>query len=82
MVLTTLMIIITMALGKETLESGFMFALELFLTVAIVVDVIFRIKMMGLRQYFSYKWNVLEAFICICCSLTFVFLVFRKTLFE
>lgn len=78
MFLTTLMIMLTLVLGKETLDSKPMLILDLFLTATIVLDVAFRIKMMGARQYFSFKWNIFEAGISLCCVLTFVLLILRK----
>lgn len=81
MMLTTLMIVLTLALGKDTLETTFMLLLDLFLTIAIILDVAFRIKMMGARNYFSHKWNVLECGISLCCAITFIFLIFRKKKF-
>jgi hypothetical protein len=72
------MIILTIFKGQDTLENGFLFFLELVLTVAINVDVGFRIKMMGWKVYFAHKWNIIEALISFACLITFILLVFRK----
>lgn len=78
MLLTTLMIIITLFKGKETLDTSLMLNMDLFLTVAILLDVVFRIKMLGAKTYFSHKWNILEVGISICCAVTFTLLILRK----
>ena len=77
--LSTLLIVVTIADGFRVAESAFFVCVEALLNLMVTADLLARIKVQGLAQFFrldltkkSWWWNMFDIFVVLSCNSLFL----------
>lgn len=81
LVISSIVIIITTSLTKFSIDSSPVFVgLETLVNLIILLDLLFKIKLQGLRKYLtSSYWNVFDAIVVLACLVLFVLVLLSHT---
>lgn len=86
LVLSCMLVIVLIVDGFTVAESPLFICLELILNLAVAVDFICRVKLIGFHNFFLQAhfrtvrwWNVFDAFVVVTCSLLFMVSLFKNS---
>lgn len=80
MIFSILLVVFTIWKGFTIDENPIFILSEIILNTLILVDFIFRVKLLGFKRYVSGGfWNLLDAIVVCSCILVFIFILVSKT---
>ena len=75
-----MLVILTIWKGFTIDENPFFILAEVILNILMLLDFIFRVKLVGLRKYLVHGslWNIFDALVVSTCIILFVFIFLSK----
>jgi hypothetical protein len=76
MIASLFLVIITIVKGSSIDENPFFLTFELLINFFIIVDFIFRIKLIGTKRFFEGGiWNIIDIIVVAACIVLFVLML-------
>lgn len=80
MLISVFLVAVTLIKGFQVDESPYFILVEIILNIIILVDFIFRIKLMGVRRFFQGGfWNIFDTIVVIGCILIFILMLLSQS---
>lgn len=80
MFFSVILVVLTISKGFTIDKNPFFITAEVLLNVLMLVDFVFRVKLVGLRRYLAHGslWNIFDALVVSTCIILFIFIYLSK----